>query len=271
MTIVQTFYDSDPEREWQRLELPLCRLEFASTIRMIEKYFPETGRLIDVGSGPGRYSLELARRGYQVTLFDLSQKSLSLAQWRFDQEGLRAESFIQGDARDLKKRVNGVFDAGLFLGPLYHLKMKEERLEALANFFELLKPGGIGIVAYLNSWGLLRTGVSDFPAKFRLRDFIERMLSPMSFRPEELQGFTECHWSTPPAAIDEITNSGFSLISYFSAEGFLGGMRPQVEQLAADEPVAYQNLVEVAAATAELPQFRDLGDHLHLIIRKPSP
>src|SRR5262245_23209771 len=97
MTIVQTFYDSDPEREWQRLELPLCQVEFASTVRAIERHFPAGGGIIDIGSGPGRYSLELARRGYKVTLFELSRRSLSLAQQRFEKEGLSAESFIQGD------------------------------------------------------------------------------------------------------------------------------------------------------------------------------
>ena len=102
---VRNFYDSAAEREWDRLDAGLSRIEFASTLRLIEKYFPANGAVCDIGSGPGRYSIELAKRGYPVTLFDLSTKLLERAERAFKTEGLRAERFVQGDARDL-----GVFD-----------------------------------------------------------------------------------------------------------------------------------------------------------------
>ena len=76
---VRTHYDSAPVSEWKRLEVGLSRIEFASTLRLIEKYFPATGAICDIGSGPGRYAIELSKRGYQVTLFDLSEKLLQRA------------------------------------------------------------------------------------------------------------------------------------------------------------------------------------------------
>jgi S-adenosylmethionine-dependent methyltransferase len=65
---VKDFYNSNAVVEWERLDLPLCRVEFVSTLRLITKYFPKQGRVCDVGGGPGRYSIELIRRGYAVTL-----------------------------------------------------------------------------------------------------------------------------------------------------------------------------------------------------------
>lgn len=56
---VKDFYNARADLEWKRLDLPLCRIEFASTLRLIEKYFPKQGRVCDVGSGPGRYAIEL--------------------------------------------------------------------------------------------------------------------------------------------------------------------------------------------------------------------
>ena len=50
---VRSFYDSAQEREWERLETGLPRIEFASTLRLIEKYFPANGAVCDIGSGPG--------------------------------------------------------------------------------------------------------------------------------------------------------------------------------------------------------------------------
>lgn len=41
-------------------------------------------------------------------------------------------------------------------------------------------------------------------------------------------------------------------------------------QLAAGIPAAYENVVQVAAETRELPQYRDSTDRLHLVVRKPD-
>lgn len=55
-----------------RLDLPGFRLELLSTVRLIEKHFPPAGKIADIGSGPGRYAVELLKRGYRVTLVELS-------------------------------------------------------------------------------------------------------------------------------------------------------------------------------------------------------
>ena len=85
--------------------------------------------------------------------------------------------------------------------------------------------------------------------------------------PEPLPGFTACHWSTPVAARQELSEAGFELVSYASVEGVMGGMEPLIEKLAKSDPAAYSNVVEFVAETCELPQFRDGGEHLHFVVR----
>ena len=92
---VRTFYDSAPEREWERLDAGLPRIEFASTLRLIERYFPSNGAICDIGCGPGRYAIELARRGYRVTLCDLSEKLLERAERAFASEGTPPIGFFR--------------------------------------------------------------------------------------------------------------------------------------------------------------------------------
>jgi S-adenosylmethionine-dependent methyltransferase len=268
-SIVREFYNANVETEWARLTLPLCAIEFASTLRLIERYFPASGHVGDIGSGPGRYALELCRRGYAVTLVELAEKELAFAKERFEQAHLQAETFIAADARDLTDLNADLFDAALLLGPLIHIIEKPERARALAELKRVLKPDGVAIVAYLNSWGLIRTGVTDFPARYREADFLRGMLGEMAF-PEPLPGFTSCYWSTPPAAYQELLEAGLEVVSYASAESVAGGLGLLIENLAAADPVAYTNLLEFAAETCELPQFRDGGEHLHFVIRKPS-
>ena len=74
--VVKNFYNSNAKLEWERLDLPLCRIEFVSTLGLIDKYFPKRGRVCDIGGGPGRYAIELIRRGYAVTLLDISDDEI---------------------------------------------------------------------------------------------------------------------------------------------------------------------------------------------------
>jgi 2-polyprenyl-3-methyl-5-hydroxy-6-metoxy-1,4-benzoquinol methylase len=80
---VAQYYDQQAQREWERMERH--RTEFAVTLRILKKHLPPCTpgisplRVLDCGGGPGRYAIELARQGYQVTLFDLSEGNLRLA------------------------------------------------------------------------------------------------------------------------------------------------------------------------------------------------
>jgi S-adenosylmethionine-dependent methyltransferase len=265
--IVQDYYNANVKKEWERLTLPLCAIEFASTLRLIDRYFPPNGHVADIGSGPGRYSLELCKRGYAVTLIEPAEQALAFAREQLAQAQLQAETYLIADARDLAGLAADTFDAALLLGPLLHLIEPAERTKALAELKRVLKPGGVAIVAYLNAWGLIRTGVTDFPQRYRDPNFLQAMLDELAFA-DPLPGFTICYWSTPPRAQQELSAAGFEIVSYAGAEGVAGGMGPLIENLARLEPEAYAHLVKFAAETCELPQFRDGCDHLHFVVRK---
>jgi S-adenosylmethionine-dependent methyltransferase len=245
-------------------------IEFRTTLRLIDSYFPPNGDVCDIGGGPGRYSLELARRGYRVSLIDLSQRLLDRARESFGRERLQPAAVLRGDACDLKVFRDAQFDAALMLGPLYHLLVHVARGRALSELLRVLKPGGVAMVAYLNSWGLLRTGVADFPAWYRDLDTVRSLLQPHAYSAERLKSFTESYWSTPPAALAEVRDAGFEVVSYAGAEGFCGGMWPMIKTLAETDPEAFDRVVTLASETAELPQYRDATDHLHIVVRKPA-
>lgn len=265
---VRDFYRQNADRESARFGEPLQRIEFASTLRLIDTYFPETGHICDIGAGPGRYALELARRGYAVSLIDLTEALLDRARSAFKESGLSAVAFEVADARDLSMLQTASFEASLLLGPLYHITDSGGRQRALAEMRRVLKPGGIAIAAYLNTWGLLRTGIADFPEWYRHRDRIFSLLESRGYSAEELPGFTEAYWATPPEALREVEAAGFEVMSYAGAEGFCGGMRPMLAALADRDPEVYENIVTVAAETCELPQNRDAADHLLVVTRR---
>ena len=63
---VRKYYRDSGSEEWRRLvKDPYHRLEFDTTLHFLERYLPPSGGILDAGGGPGRYSIELARRGYR--------------------------------------------------------------------------------------------------------------------------------------------------------------------------------------------------------------
>ncbi|MFZ1043690.1 MAG: hypothetical protein WCA79_18090 [Anaerolineales bacterium] len=150
---------------------------------------------------------------------------------------------------------------------MYHIIEAKDRINILSQLKNILKPNGIAIVAYLNSWGIMRTGITDFPNWYKDIEKLRSMLQDQKFEGQALKGFTECYWSTPEIALAEIKSAGFELISYAGAEGFTGGMHELVAKLYAENPEAYANVLEVAVETCELSQYRDSTDHLHFVVR----
>lgn len=72
--------------EWGRLDRE--PLEFLINIHYIRQSLPASGLVLDNGAGPGKYAVELARLGYQVTLSDLTPASVELAEQKANEMGL---------------------------------------------------------------------------------------------------------------------------------------------------------------------------------------
>lgn len=120
-------------------------------------------KIIDIGCGTGRHTLELTRRGYRVTGIDLSESMLAHAKTKAERLQLKVD-FQKQDARQLP--FAGEFDAAVMLceGSFPLMETDEMNFEILKNATKALKPGGKFIFTTLNGLFPLYHSVEKFCA-----------------------------------------------------------------------------------------------------------
>lgn len=151
---ISDFYNSDPDREHKRLERH--QLEHDLTWRYLEQFLPAEGAVLEVGAATGRYTLELAKRGYLLTAVDLSPGMLEDCRKKITGEGLEGQvQFVAADARDLGAVDRRDFDAALLMGPLYHLIFESDRKLALTQARDRLRSGGVLFSAFISRYGVM--------------------------------------------------------------------------------------------------------------------
>lgn len=104
---------------------------------------PDQGnRILDCPCGYGRHSLELGRRGYQLTGVDLCFDFLQKAQTQCEIDQLQKNvTFLQGDMRSLPASLNG-FDFCINMFFSFGFFNEKGNNETLKQFSRVLKPGG---------------------------------------------------------------------------------------------------------------------------------
>lgn len=117
-------------------------------------------KVLDLACGFGRHSLELARRGYDVTGVDITPAYIEYATTQAQTENLNAR-FICSDIRDL--RFMEQFDIVLNMadGAIGYLENEEENLKIFQVVSRALKQGGKHFMDIMNG----SYAESHFPCK----------------------------------------------------------------------------------------------------------
>lgn len=153
---VAEVYNQRPGYQWRRLDAMPC--EFHIHLSTILDELPSKSRVLDIGAGPGRYAVELARAGHRVTAGDISPAMLELARQHVaeagyepggdDPQGGGIDAVLELDACDLGRFEDNSFDGVVALGPFYHLAEAVARRRAAAEVSRVVRPGGLLFAAF---------------------------------------------------------------------------------------------------------------------------
>lgn len=125
--------------------------------------FDKTLKIVDVGCGTGRHSIELSKRGYTVTGIDLSETQLARAREKAEKEHLSID-FVKHDARKLPYQKE--FDIAIMLceGGFPLMETDELNFEILRSVSNALKEKRKFIFTTLNGLFPLYHSVEQFCA-----------------------------------------------------------------------------------------------------------
>ena len=150
--ILRSFYD-DIDEDSRLNRSRQGQLEYITTMDYIHRYAKTGTKILEIGAGTGRYSIALAKEGYNVTAVELVETNLEVL--KNNSVGIENIISYQGDALNLDRFEDNQFDITLLFGPMYHLYDKKEVHKALDEAIRVTKIGGIILTAFLSVYAIM--------------------------------------------------------------------------------------------------------------------
>ena len=170
------------------------QLEYFITMNYIHKFLKAGDKVLEIGAGTGRYSIALAREGYQVSAVELVESNLDVL--KANAKGLSNIEAFRGDALDLSRFRGDTFDVTLVFGPMYHLYEAQDHHRALDEAIRVTKQGGVILAAFLSAHAIICTNYlySWLPTVHGLEENFDKDYNVRHFKEQLFTGFDICEF-----------------------------------------------------------------------------
>ncbi|HEY2811904.1 MAG TPA: class I SAM-dependent methyltransferase [Acidimicrobiales bacterium] len=253
--LLQAYYARDEERD--RLARGTGRLEFLRTVDVIERTLPPAPAVVaDIGGGPGRYTDWLIDLGHTVIHRDLVADHVQQVRSRHSHVDTRV-----GDARSLDLS-DSCADAVLLLGPIYHLRERSDRVQALREARRIVATSGVVYVGAISRWGARLDGILCkrlHQLHPRLLEIVDEAERTGWVRAAREGGFT-CATHTHTELRKEVSDAGFDLEAVVTVEGIAFALEDLDARL--DDPVERTLVLDTLRAVESVPDLIGVGPHL---------
>lgn len=270
MTELEQYYNKFNEEK--RLESRHGRVEYTTSMKYIHECidnriseYKDTIacnnndnrlKILDIGAGTGKYSIALAKEGYDVTAVELVKHNLGILKSKSD----KVKAY-QGNALKLKRFPDETFDVTLLFGPMYHLFTHEDKMRALLEAKRVTKTGGYILVAYcMNEYGVITYAFKER----HIRECVEEKRLTDDFHSiSEQKDLYDYMRIEDINALNE--EAGLKRYKIISPDGPANYMRPFLNKLDEDE---FEKFIEYQLATCERQDIIGAGAHTLDILQK---
>ncbi|MFB0567550.1 MAG: class I SAM-dependent methyltransferase [Candidatus Bathyarchaeia archaeon] len=267
--MVKEWFAKTTRHEWRRLKQdPYRQIEFLVTMHFLTKYLPKRGLILDAGGGPGRYTIELAKQGYDITLLGLVHEMLKLADRKIRRAGVkkRVEQIVEGSIEDLSMFDDETFDTVLCLGaPLGHILNQQRREKAVKELLRVAKKDAPIFASVISRLGVLKTLLIRIQHEMH---YAEHHLEVGDYVPGvHGEGFTAAHWFLPEELRDLFEAQGVEVLEMAGLEGLSSHHPKETNKLSRDEE-KWQIWMEVILKTCTHPAVVGSSEHFLLVGKK---
>lgn len=269
-TRVKDFYTATVKNEWRRLvQDAYHRLELDTTLHFLEKFLPRQGHILDAGCGPGRYAVELAQRGYQLTLLDMTPANLEFARRQIRRRKLQAnmKDFIEASIVDLSRVPEASFDAVICLGgPLSHILDAGQRTRAISELLRVARIGAPVFISVIGRLSLLTSELIHFQHEIEMPLFSQIRDTGIY---EGDSGFTACHFFLPEEFRAAFDLPDVEVLVMAGLEG-IGTHHVRQINILAKHPERWKIWWETHLQTCTHPSVIGISEHMLIVCRKHS-
>ena len=267
---ISQFYDAYGEREWQRLEAsPSAKVNFHIHCWYLEQFIKSGNQVLEAGAGPGRFTIELAKRGAKITVGDISPGQLELNRLKVQEAGCEASVLHREilDITDLSSLANKSFDAVVcYGGPLSYVMDQADA--AMKELLRVTKRDGyvlLSVMSLLGSTQKYLSALLELAQQHGLEP-VQQVCDTGDLHGDLSNGH-RCHmyrWSELKALLGRHPCT----IVAASAANFLSIRNEETLQQIENEPEKWNAFLKWELEYCKEPGALDGGTHLIVVVRR---
>lgn len=267
-------FDAAAETEWERMvrDLP-ARVSLELHRRMLARHVRHGDRVLEIGAGPGRFTLALAELGARVTVTDLSRAQLDANRRHVEEAGAVAavDAWHLVDARDVSRFADGEFDTvTAFGGPLSYCF--EARADALRGLLRVTRPGGVVLASVMSLLGTFRhllAGIAAAEQEYGI-EANNAVLETGDLRLLGRPGGHICQMLRADQVPGLVEEAGGQLAQIAASNWASLGDPDTLSEIAAD-PARWSNFLDHEERACMAAGALDGGTHILFAARHPAP
>lgn len=194
------------------------RIEFLTTVRVLDELITEKKKILDCAAGTGIYAFYLADKGHKVTATDITPRHIEIIKSIVGRKNYEIESMVL-DATNMSVFKNESFDVVLNMGPFYHLINESDRVRCFQESLRVLKKGGLLVTSYIPRYYVFQYVVmqNDYYLDAKLA---QQLIETGVLRHDDEKCFwTDTYYSTAEEMEALYRDYGIEVLDHFAQDG----------------------------------------------------